>query len=317
LHPPDVGSEGKEVVDVDQETRQAVGLVIHREQFPDRLFAPPKRVGLLADGANPIYDKEMHSEIFSQGTLMLRLVIQISMLLALPLMALCLYLYPSQAAWYIGYVILFNMLVGPVFSAGSVTGERERQTLELLLTTTISPWQILWGKLRSGLRVSGWLTRFLLWPVLLACVMVAQYWSNLGAMAAYLAIVEATCLTTANVALFCSVLFHKTSVSLLTSYLAIGTLFVAPLAAKVLTDTFVPADETSAWIGRITVLSPISTAFAVPLSVDDDMTGDVARARPAQWSAVWAHLGFAAALNAALVANMMWLFNVRWRVSVE
>jgi hypothetical protein len=75
--------------------------------------------------------------------------------------------------WYISYVLLFNMLVGPVFSAGSVTSERERQTLDLLLTTIITPWQILWGKLIAGLRVSSVLTMFLLWPVLLACVMVS------------------------------------------------------------------------------------------------------------------------------------------------
>ena len=84
LHPPDVGSEGKEVVDLEKEAQQAVGLVIQRDQFPDRLFAPAKRNDLMEDGANPVYDKEMRSEIFSQGTLMLRLVIQVSMLLAIP-----------------------------------------------------------------------------------------------------------------------------------------------------------------------------------------------------------------------------------------
>ena len=74
---------------------------------------------------------------------MLRLVIQSSMLLALPLMAICLYIKPPWAPWYTCYIVLFNVPVGPVFSAGSVTGERERQTLELLLTTTVSPWHIL------------------------------------------------------------------------------------------------------------------------------------------------------------------------------
>ena len=43
------------------------------------------------------------------------------------------------------------MLVGPVFLAGSVTSERERATLDLLLTTLITPWQMLWGKLLSRL----------------------------------------------------------------------------------------------------------------------------------------------------------------------
>ena len=72
----------KEVIDLEREAEEAVGLVIQPDQFPDRLFAPPKKQELMPDGTNPVYDKEIHSEIFSQGTLMLRLVIQISMLSA-------------------------------------------------------------------------------------------------------------------------------------------------------------------------------------------------------------------------------------------
>ena len=87
LHPPDVGSEGKEVVDLAHENEKAVGMVIQFDQFPDRLLAPAKRTTLLRDGANPVFDKELRSEIFSQGTLMLRLVVQVSMFLALPMMA--------------------------------------------------------------------------------------------------------------------------------------------------------------------------------------------------------------------------------------
>ena len=67
LHPPDVGSEGKEVVDIEHEAQQAVGLMIQRDQFPDRLFAPAKRNTLLPDGANPVFDKEMRSEIFARA----------------------------------------------------------------------------------------------------------------------------------------------------------------------------------------------------------------------------------------------------------
>ena len=115
LYPPDVGSEGKEVIDLEKEAEEAVGLVIQPDQFPDRLFAPPKKQELMPDGTNPVYDKEIHSEIFSQGTLMLRLVIQISMLLAIPLMGVFLFWQIENAAWFPVYVIVFNMLVGPVF----------------------------------------------------------------------------------------------------------------------------------------------------------------------------------------------------------
>jgi ABC-type transport system involved in multi-copper enzyme maturation permease subunit len=308
LHPPDVGSEGKEVVDLEEETHKAVGLVIHRDQFPDRLFAPPKRTELLSDHANPIYDKEMHSEIFAQGTLMLRVVIQVSMVLAIPLMAFCLYLQPKEAPWYISYVVLFNMLVGPVFSAGSLTSERERQTLDLLLTTTISPWQILWGKLRSGLRVSGWLTRFLLWPLVLACLMVSQFWSNLPAVVAYLAVVELVGVTTALTAMFCSVMFHKTATSLMTTYLAIVGLFAAPMAVQFFAVSFLGGGIAVAWSDALSLVSPFAAIFNVPLNIEPFP-------RDGSWPLFFGHIAFAILYNVGLAACIMWLFNVRWRVS--
>jgi len=314
LHPPDVGSEGKEVVDLEQEAQEAVGLVIQRDQFPDKLFAPAKRDDLLEDGTNPVYDKEIRSEIFSQGTLMLRLVIQVSMVLAIPLMAVCLYIWSQYAAWYISYVVLFNMLVGPVFSAGSLTGERERETLDLLLTTTITPWQILWGKLIAGLRVSSVLTMFLLWPVLLACVMVAAYWTNLHCVAGYLAVVLSSCLTTAMIALFCSVIFRKTSISLMSSYLAIIVLFCVPLALNFFAVEFFPNHPTTESIEWAGLTSPFSAAFAVPLDMSLTETDPNAEI-PGSWPLFAAYLGFTAVLNATLLSLMVFLFDVRWRVS--
>ena len=326
LHPPDVGSEGKEVVDLDLEAKTAVGLVINRDQWPDKMFAPGKRDDLLADGANPVYDKEIRSEIFAQGTLMLRLVIQVSMLLAIPLMAFCLYISPHLAPWYMCYVVVFNMLVGPVFSAGSVTSERERQTLDLLLTTTITPWQILRGKLVAGLRVSSVLTGFLLWPLLLACIMVSSYWTNLAAVACYILIILLTCLTTAIVAMFCSVLFRKTSNSLMVSYCCILVLFCAPLAMNFFASTFFPDEPATAKVEYTQVVSPFATCFNVPqdlgdddhvseyIEVDDD-TAMVLGFPAERWNMFVAYVCFSVLLIAALLATMIWMFNSRWRVS--
>ncbi|MCA9176274.1 MAG: ABC transporter permease subunit [Planctomycetales bacterium] len=310
LHPPDVGSEGAEVVDLEEEAQQAVGLIIQRDQFPDKLFAPAKRETLLPDGANPVYDKEMRSEIFSQGTLMLRLVIQVSMLLAIPLMAYCLYIQPHRAAWYISYVLVFNMLVGPVFSAGTVTSERERETLDLLLTTTISPWEILWGKLIAGLRVSSVLTMFLLWPVLLACVMVPTYYRNLPTVGAGVGIVCLTCLTTAMVALFCSVVFRKTSISLMVSYLLLIVMFCMPLAMSFFAETFFPDAATTSSVRLAEIASPFAAAFHTSFdgdTMDANRIGD--------WRMVGAYALFSGVLNLSLLGLMVWLFNKRWRVS--
>jgi ABC-type transport system involved in multi-copper enzyme maturation permease subunit len=242
MYPPDVGAEAEEVVDLDEEQREAVGMVIRSDQFPDKLFAPPKREDLMADAVNPVYDKEMRSELFGHGTLMLRLVIQMSMGLALLVMAACLYIWPQNAPWYTSYVLLFNMLVGPVFSAGAVTNERERQTLELLLTTALTPWQILAGKMTSSLRVSVVLTSFLVWPILLAWLLPPwTYWRDTLTILWYLAVILVTCLTTTTLAVFCSVIFRKTSISMMTVYLVLIVLFAVPVVAKVFSDLLFPA----------------------------------------------------------------------------
>lgn len=272
LYPPDIGSEGKEVLDAERENQRAVGLVIQRDQFPDRLFAPPKKQTLMADGANPVYDKEIHSEIFSQGTLMLRLVIQISMLLALVLMAWLLFFQPERCGWFVVYVIVFNMLVGPVFLAGSISGERERQTLELLLTSTITPWQILWGKLAVGFRVSFVLTCFLLWPLLLATLLLGTvYWTNLLSVVLMFGIVAVVCVSNSVIAMFCSSLCRKTSVALMTTYALIMLLYIAPvtvLAVLNILQLEVPKFE---WTG---VTSPFVAVFSLPLDANLSRSGD-------------------------------------------
>lgn len=420
LHLPELGSEAKEVVDPDLEQQQAVGMVIRSDRFPDWLFAPPKRTDLMDDRANAIYDKEMRSELFGQGTLMLRLVIQLSMFLALPLMALCLYIVPAAAPWYAGYVLVFNMLVGPVFSAGTITSERERQTLELLLTTTVSPWQILWGKLLSGFRVSFILTSFLVWPLLLAWLLPPfTYWGDTATLIGYAGIIALTSLTTTTLATFCSLLARKTAGATIAAYTVVLVLFVLPVVADAFARLIVPmpagagpllahyepagrlataahlrltgpsgtgevqlpaglslaeaageirrqagaagleceaigdylfvyspangafasqgrrgplhtleADTLEGglvfrvplgmWIRRTTFLSPFGAVFALPLSLSNSADQDLraAPSRPAQWPIFWGFAAFYVAIDSLLLAAMVWLFNVRWRVGL-
>ncbi|MEM8678431.1 MAG: ABC transporter permease subunit [Planctomycetota bacterium] len=325
LYPPDVGSEGKEVIDIEEEAEEVIGLVIQRDKFPDRLFAPAKRQALLKDGANPVYDKEIHSEIFSQGTLMLRVVIQVSMFLAIPIMAACLFIKPHLIGWYIGYVVIFNLLVGPVFSAGSVTSERERETLDLLLTTNITPWQILWGKLIAGLRVSTVLTLFLCWPLFLAVVIFTVmapfsddnfYWVNMLPVAGYASIILLTCLTTAVVALFFSVLFKKTSVSLMSSYIVLITLFCAPLAADFFAKTFYATGNARVVTETAGVISPFAAAFSIPLDVSEIDSRAMREEYAAKsWTIYFGHVAWTAMLVTSLMVLIIWLFTTRWRVS--
>jgi ABC-type transport system involved in multi-copper enzyme maturation permease subunit len=66
---------------------------------------------------------------------------------------------PGQAANYghqlFLYLILFQMgliaFVTPALTAGAISGERERQTIDLLFVTRIPPFSIVWGKLIASM----------------------------------------------------------------------------------------------------------------------------------------------------------------------
>ncbi len=315
LYPPDVGSEGKDVIDLEEESKNAIGMVIQRDQFPDRLFAPPRRTALMKDSANPVYDKEIHAELFSQGTLMLRLVIQISMLLAIPLMAAFLFIRPMYCPWYISYVLVFNILVAPVFSAGAITSERERQTLELLLTTVLQPWQILWGKLLAGFRVSYVLTMFLMWPMVLAFILGFQmYYSNWLAVVSFFAIVFVAAAFNSVSALFCSAICKKSSVAMLMSYSILIVIYFLPVAAWYVVSrvgSIESASSTLAILKNIGVASPLMASFWVPLDSNIlDPTAATEVVSSGDWTMVVAYfgvsmlaIGFMFALIAAFLRN--------------
>jgi ABC-type transport system involved in multi-copper enzyme maturation permease subunit len=243
-------------------------VVIDRDLWPDKLFAPAKRTDLMPDGTNPVLDKELRSEIFSQGTLMLRLVIQVSMLLSIPLMAVQLFFRPDWAGYYVAYVVLFNMLVGPVFSSGSITLERERKTLSLLLTTLLQPGPIVFAKLLASLRVSTVLTFLLTEQMLLAYALIEELRSRAWTLIIFLAIIAVTCLMTTMVGLLCSAASRRTAVAMVLTYLVLLLLFAAPVAAGQFLANFTRVSESE--LTALQITSPFSAAFSVPLPQRSD-----------------------------------------------
>ena len=313
LYPPDIGSQGEEVVDVENEQKKAVGLVIQRDQFPDNLFAPPRRRTLMKDDTNPVYDKEMHAELFSQGTLMLRLVIQLSMILAIPLMVILLFWKPDLAYMYVGYVLVFNILCAPVFTAGTITSERERQTLDLLLTTTVSTGQILWGKLLSGYRVSAVLTSFLIFPMLLACTN-PDVLKNAPSMLVYLLIIFVASVFNSVLSLFFSTIVRKTSTALMLSYITLIVLYLLPLAVFYLIASSSQNEAEVAVAKYIGITSPLMAADNVPLSSVVSGT-EIAKAKDGDILMVIFYLAMTvfSTLNLFLLTSV--LLRSRWRLT--
>jgi hypothetical protein len=170
--------------------------------------------------------------------------------------------------------------------------------------------------------------------------MVSSYWPNLLGMLAFLLVIVLTCLTTTRIGLFCSVLFHKTATSLMTTYITILLLFTIPVAVRFFADTFYPdrviqqvlrenpsiarSPEQLPWtpqrqLRAACFVSPFEAVRSVPFNASISSNATVAQLTtlPNDWRLFAAFSSYTLLLNLALFGIMMWLFHTRWRVSMN
>ena len=97
-------------------------------------------------------------------------------------------------------------------------------------------------------------------------------------------------------------------------YLLILVLFGLPLAVQFFATEFFPGHPVTEQIEWIGITSPFAASFAVPL--DMDYTGtDETLVHEGNWLIFITYMTVTASLNGMLLAAMVWLFNVRWRVT--
>lgn len=119
------------------------------------------------------------------------------------------------------YMILAGMEFGmilfviPAYTSSAISGERERQTLEILLTTSMKPIQIIWGKLLSSISTVLLLV-FSSLPVLSLVFTIGGV--SLGDLAKYVIMIIVTAVVAGSIGLFFSVIFKRTTVSTVFTY---------------------------------------------------------------------------------------------------
>ncbi len=278
LYPSDLGSEGKEVVDLETEAREAVGLYIKGDEFPDPLFAPPSgdhiprrrrepdlRQGDAERDLRPGYadaatgDPDQHGAGTGRDGV-------------LPVRGPR-YSHPGTSLTCCCSTYWWARSSRP---AASPAG-RQRQKLDLLLTTLVTPWQMLWGKLLSGLRVSSVLTGFLLWPLVLACLMPPLgFWSHLPTIFGYIYVVALCCVTTAMMPCFSldgvSQIGHEPDLRRTDHHRFVRR----PLGSQVFRPgTFFQGHDIAAVVEKVGVLSPFAATFSLPLAMENGDTGGI------------------------------------------
>ena len=126
----------------------------------------------------------------------------------------------SPAAYLMLIVVQFGllMLIAPAMTSGAIAGERERQTLDLLLVTNTGSFRILIGKVMESFAVLALLV-FCGLPVMSLCLLTGgvSIWQILTGELFLLAVAFAC----VSVGVFCSAVFRTTAVSAVMSYLMI------------------------------------------------------------------------------------------------
>ena len=118
------------------------------------------------------------------------------------------------------------VLVAPAMTAGSVSGERERQTLDLLLVTNMSPVRLVLGKLLESFGFLALLVVSSLPVMSMAVLTGAAALTDVLVSAAFLLV---TALELLSLGMFFSSLFKRTVSSTVVTYLAVFGLGVVTL----------------------------------------------------------------------------------------
>ncbi|MEK7486384.1 MAG: ABC transporter permease subunit [Planctomycetota bacterium] len=249
----------------EEKPEEQIGLVLDRTQFPDNLISPMKRDRLMDDSENPVQVKEMTTEVFGQGSLMIRIIIQISVILSVAGVGM---VYNDWDHYFVYYLITFSVMITPAFSCSAFTQEKERQTLDLLIVTLLSPQEIVFGKLIASLRISTVLTGFLSIFLVMGWVLnsvnpqTQEFPFTFIKLVSYLLIVEGSIFFCTVLGLFLSLLFKTTLRSMIWTYGIILLFYLAPIFLYKIINS-IPSLQTDEFYRFFYLLSPFGATYLI------------------------------------------------------
>lgn len=138
------------------------------------------------------------------------------------------YRYPVKCYMIIAYTLFFMIcLLVPGITGGSIAIERERKTLDILLTTHLSPWKIVFGKLESSLSMIFLIAFSTLPAVSLILIFGGVSVVDLLALVVILVI---SGIFIGSIGIFCSAMIRKSTVATIVSYVIVMMLILGTVA---------------------------------------------------------------------------------------
>lgn len=138
------------------------------------------------------------------------------------------YRYPVKCYMIIAYTLFFMIcLLVPGITGGSIAIERERKTLDILLTTHLSPWKIVFGKLESSLSMIFLIAFSTLPAVSLILIFGGVSVIDLLSLVVILVI---SGIFIGSIGIFCSAMIRKSTVATVVSYVIVMMLILGTVA---------------------------------------------------------------------------------------
>jgi ABC-type transport system involved in multi-copper enzyme maturation permease subunit len=224
---------------------------------------------------NPIIIKEMRSRmrgVRSFATLTGSLILMGAIIYSLYRMTLASSQYSSSPiSPQIGQILFtglaFMLLIiiaaiTPSVTSGEISGEKEKQTYEMLLTTPLSPGRILSGKLFTSM---SYVFLILFAAIPMASLVFIYGGVNPRDMLKTLIALLATAVMFGVIGLFCSALFNRSGRATVVSYLLVGLLMLGPIFAGMLSGVLRQSDPLR-WIMIPSPIMVVASTFQPSVS---------------------------------------------------
>lgn len=182
---------------------------------------------------NPVYKRESRVNVRSIRLPMIVMVFNgiLSAVALLNMYSVMAQVKASASIQYTSFMQMYELLAAlefimllfivPALTAASISGERERQTLDLMLTTLLTPAQIVSGKLMSALSVMVLLVVSSFPPISMVLVFGGITWIDLAAL---LLCYVAVALVAGSMGIFFSAAFKRSTLAAVCTYGVMGLL---------------------------------------------------------------------------------------------
>lgn len=180
----------------------------------------------------------------------------------------------------LAFLMLFLVAaITPSITSGEISGERERQTYEMLMATPLSPARILWGKLFASM---SYIFLILFAAIPMASLVFIYGGVNARDMLKTLIALVVITMMFGVIGLFYSALLNRSGRAAVLSYLTVAALLFGPIFAAILSG-ILHQGEPDRWIMTPSPIMVLASTFQPSVSADSISSAFWMLGSPVYW----------------------------------